>query len=773
MTLLNSLEMKLFPNLEAAYSQQLSNADYEPSLLETHMKINSKSSLNNLPRAEFEDTGLVGREVEVQKVMDLITNGRDHIVSIVGEGGLGKTAIALEVGHRLAESRIFDLIVWSSLKEEKLTATGLTSIHNAVQGIYGVEGAIEQFVLETFNEAVETLAESLSGLRVLLVIDNIETVSGNEIIELYDKFSGTVQFLLTSRVGLGQLERRYELKRLSEKAGRHLFRVLVRFRSVTQLAQLTDEEVDDVLDKLRYSPLAIRWFVMSIEAGRTIKDVLSHQDDLLTFCVGNVVDALSEHATRLLALLHYLKRPLSFEYVAVFGESILSADNIRRAIQELINSSMIVIERNDEGSLSELFRCTPTVTAYLDLHPIEVANQEEITQRDRQFRKNEEQRRNRSRNQDNYWNPLTIRTRNDNDAPLASLLNIAQGYVRGNQLDDALALVQRVRAIDATYFETERIASNIYGQMSKPHESNLRAIDYLRIAPLEHRPFANYVIAETFWRMNDLDKAYEHAKAAYQESHRDPHCAAQVARILTYSEQFVDAEHYAKEALRTENQVLNEQAYIVLVTLYHRWAEYFLQKRELPKASEIALKGLTAAVDSEGSARSRCKPRFLDCFIDLLQSQNFNSAVKGESLQLLISDITPILKVSNFEPELMSHRQKEILRAELIRSKAKVESSGFQFPSFLDSLITQGDGLTPQAGGSEYLGGTVYTIHDHYGFIKHELFPSNIYFKTSLLDPTEAISLRTGQLVKFTINEDVAVEEGSAPRALSVKFQSE
>ena len=395
MTFLNSLEMKLFPNLGVAYSQQLSNADYEPNLLETPMKGNSKSSLNNLPRAEFEDTGLVGRDVEVQKVMDLITTGRDQIVSIVGEGGLGKTAIALEVGHRLAESGSFDLIVWSSLKEEKLTATGLTEIHNAVQGIYGVEGVIEQFVLETFNEAVETLAESLLGLRVLLVIDNIETVSGNEIIELYDKLSGSVQFLLTSRVGLGQLERRFELKRLSEKAGRHLFRVLVRYRNVTQLAQLTDEEVDDVLSKLRYSPLAIRWFVMSIEAGRTIKDVLSHQDDLLSFCVGNVVDALSEQATRLLALLHYLKRPLSFEYVAVFGESILSADDIRRAIQELINSSMIVIERNDEGSLSEQFRCTPTVAAYLDLYPIEVANQEEIAQRDRQFRQDEEKRKNR------------------------------------------------------------------------------------------------------------------------------------------------------------------------------------------------------------------------------------------------------------------------------------------------------------------------------------------------------------------------------------------
>ncbi len=101
---------------------------------------NEKSNIfQNLPLTEFDDTSFLGRKDDRKKITDLIFSNT-RVISIIGEGGIGKTALAqrclydaLEVcENQKEENRTFDMILWVSLKTNRLTQAGAISIKNAI-----------------------------------------------------------------------------------------------------------------------------------------------------------------------------------------------------------------------------------------------------------------------------------------------------------------------------------------------------------------------------------------------------------------------------------------------------------------------------------------------------------------------------------------------------------------------------------------------------------------------------------------------------------------
>ena len=88
---------------------------------------------NNLPVAEFEDTGFIGRANERRRLKNLLLS--DHrVITVVGVGGIGKTALAMRVCHDLVDdaSPRFENVVWVTLKTQFLTTYGIEDIKDAV-----------------------------------------------------------------------------------------------------------------------------------------------------------------------------------------------------------------------------------------------------------------------------------------------------------------------------------------------------------------------------------------------------------------------------------------------------------------------------------------------------------------------------------------------------------------------------------------------------------------------------------------------------------------
>ena len=81
-----------------------------------------KNLLASLPRRPY----FVGREEELKSIFEsLHPNSRTFIIGIEGIGGVGKSALAIEVSHRFVENELFESVIWISSKVSILTLHGI------------------------------------------------------------------------------------------------------------------------------------------------------------------------------------------------------------------------------------------------------------------------------------------------------------------------------------------------------------------------------------------------------------------------------------------------------------------------------------------------------------------------------------------------------------------------------------------------------------------------------------------------------------------------
>ena len=95
---------------------------------------------NNLPLPDYDETTFLGRITE-RKELKRHLLGRHPVVTLVGEGGVGKTALALQCVYDLldlGEECPYEAIVWVTLKNKVLTSSGIASVQGAVADVLGI-----------------------------------------------------------------------------------------------------------------------------------------------------------------------------------------------------------------------------------------------------------------------------------------------------------------------------------------------------------------------------------------------------------------------------------------------------------------------------------------------------------------------------------------------------------------------------------------------------------------------------------------------------------
>ena len=202
-------------------------------------------AIAGLPETGYER--LVGRDAELTRLDEAWSDGKTAILSLIGEGGAGKSALVNEWlkrlradGYRGAEA----VLGWSFYSQgSKERATAADEFLNWALAQLGVK-------LQTTSASAkgEAIAEALASRRVLLVLDGVEPLQhgpGPQAGQLKDqglrallrRFAAAAPkadhslIVLTSRVAVADIRRFkddaapvIDVERLSEEAGAELLR---------------------------------------------------------------------------------------------------------------------------------------------------------------------------------------------------------------------------------------------------------------------------------------------------------------------------------------------------------------------------------------------------------------------------------------------------------------------------------------------------------------------------------------------------------------------
>jgi len=342
--------------------------------------LDKKGIINNLPVPDYEyEGGFVGREDDRRKIIQYLKSEKYPVVTITGSGGVGKTALSLKVVQDVtekADTSIFEAIIWLSAKENKLSDIGIEEIEPSLKSFEELlDTIIELFdfsddLINNSIEEKEKLVDTIIELtnKVLIIIDNLETITDPEIINFILNAPLKIKFLITSRRGLGQLEIRHELKELKAKEAVYLFRQLAKDKQLVHLQNLPDETVKSYVGKVSCYPLAIRWMVGQVARGRDINKIIdsihSKESDIAKFCYEQIFSTLNFDSQRIMYTLSLMDNSPTasiLQYVVELDET-----QFEDAIEELILISLIIPEQyqNEKKEISTRYTLLPLTRGY-------------------------------------------------------------------------------------------------------------------------------------------------------------------------------------------------------------------------------------------------------------------------------------------------------------------------------------------------------------------------------------------------------------------------
>jgi LuxR family transcriptional regulator, glucitol operon activator len=301
----------------------------------------STAIANNLPPPDFDETSLLGRREERRQVKRALM-GAWPVITILGDGGIGKTALALQVSYDLVDSSDcpFEAVVWVSAKNSELTSTEIVRISTAVEDSLGLfaSAAKELGGVGERENVISELLDMIGSFPTLLVLDNVETVLDDRIPTFLRDIPVGSKVLITSRIGV-KTEQPLTVSGISLDDSVKLLRILGRTRGIALLTNSTDEELAIWAEQMGGRPAYIKWFAAGIQAGKLPEDLLSDNGLVLDFCMSNVFDHLTADGKAVLRSMLVVPGSHTLAELAFLND--FDAERARRVVLELTTTNFI------------------------------------------------------------------------------------------------------------------------------------------------------------------------------------------------------------------------------------------------------------------------------------------------------------------------------------------------------------------------------------------------------------------------------------------------
>lgn len=535
---------------------------------------------HNLPSPDYDDTGFIPRD-SLQADLRKKILGRHPVITVLGDGGDGKTSIALQCLHEISSSNDhpFEGIVWVSAKSNKLGIKEIERIEGAILESMDVFRTVSNIFGDDGIDPMERVRQLLDGNKILLVIDNLETILDESIKKFAENIPGESKLIFTSRVPLGS-DLTVKVGPFSSAESLKFLRALAASYNISSLQKLSNEKLTAYANRLFNKPLLLKWFALGVSSGASPDKIVANPDQALSFCLENVIDALSQQARQLAGILAVVPSAISVAIVTNIVE--ISATEAEASIAELLRFGLL--EQSDDR-LDQTYRLRNFARSYISrqtkLKPKDVTS---IHSRLRTI-ENTYNIETISGNQDRYNIKTYVVSSKSDAVAVQKLRSAALACIRGDFIL-AESILENLKVTNPNYFEVFRVEAFIAArQLDYP-----RAIDNYEVA-VEiggDQPQLRYFYSTFLSReVQDHEGAYQQIIAALDIDPQNSTLLFEAARIamscLKFDKAKMHLDDVAHESIISPRQVAS---FIdVRTNLYIRYINYSLDKNTANEAA--------------------------------------------------------------------------------------------------------------------------------------------------------------------------------------------
>lgn len=669
---------------------------------------------HNLPEPEFDDTGFIGRNKDRSEIKELILNNKNQIITIVGNGGVGKTAIVVKTLYDLIDDPkcTFECIIWITLKTQTLSNGEFVQIKEHIDNIPELYRFSQKIIItDSKIPSKEMLIKFMEDYKVLLVLDNLETINSNEINAFMKEIPEKSKVLITSRHGLGELEIRKKLDGLDKQDTVVYFRELSKYYGL-DLYKRSDSEIQEITVKKLYSnPLSIKWFISGVFNGMNENSILTQKEDLINFCISNVYEKLKEDARRILQIFLLEKKKLSYGLLDYYMD--IDEVNLRESINQLLSTYMInalsgefVMNDMSREYISINFPPTNEFVLYI------IGRRKQLKQNMQSVKVNSEQA---------PFNPQSICAKLDDDDKQLATFYLQQALLlsKEKKWEESNKFCLKAKNIEPDFFEVYKIMAFIdaergeyFGALSNYETAILKCKNDKERAIVYYLFSIFYTI-----KMQELDLALDCIEKSDSILPNTSEIILEKARVYMYMGKFIEAETLLNRVTSMEkNPVLRTQN-----ILASRYAELYRRKASIfePRDSERRYEHLKLAIEHLSSVKS----------LDIKSGIILISVLYDLSFLYYIRDAMELLlKTINENYMLLSklnQNKKQKMCENLRGHKEEIDSDIYlKMERFIKDLKFVSGEITNNNEG------IVTSLKEYFGFISNHVYKNtnSIYF---------------------------------------------